>query len=379
MKLLHVAASYLPATRYGGTIVSVHGLCRSLAARGHDVHVFTTSVDGPSDSDVPHGQPVSLDGVRVWYFQSTRWRRLFYAPDLRATLRARLPDFDIVHTHGIYLWPMWAAARVAAAADVPHVLSPRGMLEKALIDRKSAASKSVLIGFIEKRRLEHCAAVHVTSAREREQAEAFGFSLPPVYEVANGTELPDALARRPEPFVLFLGRINWKKGLDRLMAALPFAPSASAVLAGPDDEAYQRTLEEMAAANGTASRVRFAGSVTTTDRSSWLRRASALVLPSYSENFGNVVLEAWAEGCPVIVTPEVGLATVVAASGGGWVVDGSPRALGSAIEHAVTSAAAREERGLRGREEVCRRYSWPRIAEQMEHVYLDVLQRARTS
>ena len=38
--------------RYGGTIVSVHGLCRALAARGHDVHVYTTSVDGPRDSAV---------------------------------------------------------------------------------------------------------------------------------------------------------------------------------------------------------------------------------------------------------------------------------------------------------------------------------------
>ena len=52
VKLLHVVSSYLPATRYGGTIVSVHGLCRALAARGHDVHVYTTSVDGPNDSPV---------------------------------------------------------------------------------------------------------------------------------------------------------------------------------------------------------------------------------------------------------------------------------------------------------------------------------------
>ena len=70
MKLLHVVSSYLPATRYGGTIVSVHGLCRALAARGHDVHVYTTSVDGPADSAVPHGEPVDVDGVKVWYFQS---------------------------------------------------------------------------------------------------------------------------------------------------------------------------------------------------------------------------------------------------------------------------------------------------------------------
>ena len=60
MRILHVAASYLPAVRYGGTIVSVHGLAKALAARGHDVHVFTTSVDGPVDSPVPLATPVDL-------------------------------------------------------------------------------------------------------------------------------------------------------------------------------------------------------------------------------------------------------------------------------------------------------------------------------
>ena len=89
VKLLHVAASYLPAVRYGGTIASVHGLCRSLAARGHDVHVYTTSVDGAADSPVPHDTPVDIDGVKVWYFQSPRFRRVYWAPAMRQQLRSQ--------------------------------------------------------------------------------------------------------------------------------------------------------------------------------------------------------------------------------------------------------------------------------------------------
>ena len=121
MKILHVVASYLPATRYGGTIASVHGLCRALAARGHDVQVFTTSVDGAADSDVPHGEPVSIDGVKVWYFRSTALRRIYYAPDLRERLRAHVASFDVVHSHAIYLWPLWIAGREASRAGVPHI------------------------------------------------------------------------------------------------------------------------------------------------------------------------------------------------------------------------------------------------------------------
>ena len=82
MRILHVTPTYLPATRYGGPIRSVHGLCRALARRGHAVHVFTTRVDGPADSAVPVGAPVGLDGVRVWYFDSPTARRLYWSPGL---------------------------------------------------------------------------------------------------------------------------------------------------------------------------------------------------------------------------------------------------------------------------------------------------------
>jgi glycogen synthase len=68
MRILNIIPTYLPAVRYGGPAVSVHGLCRALADRGHDVHVFTTSVDGPNDLAVPVGVPLERDGVKVTYF-----------------------------------------------------------------------------------------------------------------------------------------------------------------------------------------------------------------------------------------------------------------------------------------------------------------------
>ena len=68
MKILHVVPSYYPAVRYGGPIRSVHGLARALVSRGHDVHVYTTNVDGPKDADVPIGNAVDLDGVSVSVF-----------------------------------------------------------------------------------------------------------------------------------------------------------------------------------------------------------------------------------------------------------------------------------------------------------------------
>lgn len=381
MKVLHVVASYLPARRYGGTIVSVHGLCKALAARGHQVQVYTTSVDGASNSAVPHGVPVTIDDVTVHYFESRHLRRIYRSPELGQALRDHVHEFDVVHTHAIYLWPLWTAARAARRAGVPYVVSPRGMLEKDLIAQKSTLLKASLIAFIEKQTLEGAAAIHVTSRREAEEAADFGFNLPTVREVPNGVAMESSsdVAISPgiaalvngAPFVLFVGRINWKKGLDRLIAALPHAGEVRLVIAGNDEDDYQPTIEALATAAGVRDRVVFAGTVLGADKAALVTGARALVLPSYSENFGNVVLEAMAAGRPVIVTPEVGVADVVRDSGAGLVVPGSPDSLGGAIASLVADPARGDEMGVRGRD-TARRYSWDSVAAQMERLYQEV-------
>ncbi len=380
-----MAASYLPAVRYGGTIVSVHGLCRALAERGHDVHVYTTSVDGDRDSNVPHDTPVNVDGVNVWYFRSSRFRRLYFAPPLRRMLRGHIREFDIVHTHAIYLWPLWTAARVAQQAGVPYVVSPRGMLEKQLIEQKSAVWKAGLIGFVERRTLEQAAAVHVTSAREAEQVAAFGFQLPSVGVIPNGVtpETPpagrasEAISRitTGEPFALYLGRVNWKKGLDRLIGALPHAGRLRLVIAGNDEEEYTPQLLELARQAAVSDRVVFTGPVHGADKTALLSAARVVVLPSYSENFGNVVVEAMAASCPVVVTREVGIAESVDQLGAGIVVDGTAIELGGAIAALAADTRRREEMGARGRAAALSRFSWPAVAAQMEGLYQSVLER----
>jgi glycosyltransferase involved in cell wall biosynthesis len=377
LKLLHVVSSYLPAARYGGTIVSVHGLCRALAARGHDVHVYTTSVDGPNDSAVPHNQAVDVDGVKVWYFRSRSLRRIYYAPRLRGVLRASAGAFDVIHAHAIYLWPLWTAAREARRAGVPYVISPRGMLEKNLIERKSAIWKAALIAFVERPNLEGAAAVHVTSRREADQAHAFGFRLQRVTDIPNGVEPGGddgnsspaiASAIGGGPYALFLGRINWKKGLDRLIAAMTYAPGVRLIVAGNDEERYRPALEAIATRHGIADRVMFTGPAYGADKAALINNARALALTSYSENFGNVVLEAMAAGRPVIVSREVGLAGLVESSGCGIVTDGSPEQVGGAIGSLAGDATKRDTMGRNGRA-AATRYSWDGVAAQMESLY----------
>jgi len=259
------------------------------------------------------------------------------------------------------------------------------MLEKELIERKSAIWKAALIGFVERANLEGAAAVHVTSGREAAEAEAFGFALRRMTEIPNGVDL-DRTGGSASPaiagaiaggrYVLFLGRINWKKGLDRLIEAMARAPGVRLIVAGNDEEGYQPALESIARRSGVGDRLIFTGPVHGADKTALIDGARALVLPSYSENFGNVVLEAMAAGRPVIVSREVGLADLVLDSGGGLVTDGAPDHLGEAILQLSNDAGAGEAMGGRGRAAAAR-YSWDSVAAQMERLYQSLRRPAR--
>jgi glycosyltransferase involved in cell wall biosynthesis len=383
MRVLHVVPTYLPAWRYGGPIHSVHGLCKSLARLGVEVDVATTTVDGDATLQVPVGVPVDRDGVGVRYFESPRLRRLYWSPGLARHLRAHLREYDLLHLHSVFLWPTSYAARIARAHGVPYVLSPRGMLVDTLIRRRNRWIKLAWINLFEKRNLRAAAMVHFTSEIEASDAAALGLEWPGHCVIPNGVDLEPGpgeeqvnttgIAFGGQPYVMFLGRLNWKKGLDRLISGMARIPEASLLIAGNDEDGYEKTLDALAAREGLRERVRFAGAVEGAAKRDLLRRASVLVLASYSENFGNVVLEAMAEGCPVIVTPEVGAAAIVEQSGAGLVVSGEPEPLAAAIRRLLEDGELRAAMGRRGRETAAG-YGWNVIARKMAERYEAVLQ-----
>jgi len=362
MRLLHVVPTYQPAWRYGGTIFAVHGLCRALAARGHDVEVFTTNVDGERVVDVPLRQRVTLDGVKVMYFPSL-FRRLYWSPSMRTALASAMGSYDLVHLHAIYLWPEVAAARAARRAHVPYVISPRGMLVPELIRQKSRLAKAVWLELVERRNFARAAAIHFTSALEWRDAQRVGLPLPAPFVVPNGVETrPRPPIPRDERTLLCLGRVSWKKGIDRVIEVLPGLDNVRLLVAGNDDERLIPRLRGLAKRLGVAGRVEFLGPVYGAAKDEVLARATLFVLMSRSENFGNAVLEALAMETPVVVSPEVGIAEEVAGAGVG--------AVGlDALALLLKDPARRAEMGKKGRELVASRFGWPGVAIQMEDAY----------
>lgn len=380
MRLLHVVPTYLPATRYGGPIYSVHGLCKALAGRGHQVEVYTTNVDGPGHSDVPLDQPVELDGVWVRYFPSNWLRRLYWSPPMGRRLERTISGFDLVHAHSVFLWPTALACAMARKGRLPHLISPRGMLIRELIQRQGRLRKSAWIRLVERRNLAGASAVHFTADDERREYERLGLPATPPLVIANGVEAPPTWREddvSPQVrgligeggYLLLLGRISWKKGIERLIDAMALLPRHRALVVGNDEEGLLPALISRAAAQNLGERIAFLPrSVSGADKEALFQGASAFVLPSWSENFGNVVLEAMIRGCPVVVSQAVGARDLVERSGGGLVVAGDPESLAQAIGR-LEDQDNGPAMGARGRIHVSRYFAWDGIAEQMEAAY----------
>jgi glycosyltransferase involved in cell wall biosynthesis len=345
---------------------------------------------------VPLGRPVERDGVRVWYFPSRRLRRLYWSPAMARALAREIRSFDLVHLHSVFLWPTWAAARAARNAGLPYILSPRGMLVRRLIERKSRRLKSAWISLIERRNLEAAAAVHVTSAVEARELRAFGFRLPEVVTIPNGVDAPEAAPEAApgalpgeglaadvaapvgrDRLVLFLGRLNWKKGLDRLIEAMAEVPGGHLAIVGNDEDGLLPELAGQVQALGIAERVSFVPrGVEGGDKEALFAAASLVVLPSLSENFGNVVLEAMIRGRPVIASPEVGAAGIAAGAGAGLVFDGTPEDLAAKIREVLDQPERARLMGEAGRREAEAHLGWPAMAERMAACYEAILARS---
>jgi len=372
VRILHVVPTYWPAVRYGGPIHSLRALCAAQAGLGHEVEVATTSVDGPVDRrELEHESDARVvDGVAVRYFRVPVLRRLYWSPQLRSWLRANVSSFDVLHLHSVFLWPTLEGARTARRRGVPYVVSPKGMLVPDLIDARSPIVKRTWIRLFERRTLAEASAVLVSSRHEAEELpRAVGSVTAAVRVVSHGVDLPEQSAQqRDAGLVLYLGRVSWEKRIDLILRAMAGVPDARLAIVGEGAADYVTELRNLTLELGVADRVDWIGPAHGDEKQRWLARAAFLVLPSVSESFGNVVLEAMAASTPVVVSAGVGARDVVEASDGGVVfegVDGLQSALTRFLGEPELAVAA----GRRGRAYVKAHCTWNAVAEATVSAY----------
>ncbi|MEO5732018.1 MAG: glycosyltransferase [Byssovorax sp.] len=376
LRILHATPSFAPAYRYGGPVRSVEGLVVELARLGVDVRVLTTDSHREERLDVGPGWQ-QWRGVPVRYLRRRAMPDLAPAYPWEAYREARRAD--VIHVMSFFSAPSMVGLIAGELAGRAVVLSPRGMLEAAALALASSRKKRAWIAAFGPF-LRRTAIFHATSAEESESiTRALGEGVR-VRVVPNGTDLEpreraDARKRAAAPRIVVgaLGRIHPIKGLDRLIEAAAILRDrgldVELQLAGPtQDEDHRAALERLAARLSLGARVRFPGELHGEAKLDFLAGCRVLCLPSHSENFGNVVVEALASLTPVVAAHGTPWAELEARGAGRW-APGTPVALADAIEPYLRDAAAATRAGEQGRALVESRYGWPSVALSMCEVY----------
>ena len=334
MNTLHINASYKPAFIYGGPTMSVSMLCEQLARAGNSVSVFTTTANGESELSVATGNPINVDRVNVTYFKRITKDHTHFSPSLLTKLWKEVKNYDLVHIHAWWNLVSVLSTGIALARRVPVVVSARGTLSPYSFSNKNAGIKSIIHTLLGKPLLKKCH-LHVTSEREK-QAMVKLIQPKSISVLPNLVKLPAyslSVEKEPEPLLklIFLSRIEEKKGLDILLNALLLVNiSYSLTIAGNGDEGYINYLKEIAANNHIADKINWVA-FRDEDKFDLMREHDLFVLPSHDENFGNVVIESLSVGTAVLISQNVGLADYILKNNMGWICETNAESVGMSI------------------------------------------------
>lgn len=359
----------------GGLFASVPGLSRGLIAGGCEIKVF-------GGKDIWSVEDISKWGTIPISLQSVFGPRAFgFQRELITRLRAFDPD--LLHVHGLWMYPSLAAVRWSSGSR-PYLISPHGMLDPWAV-RNAAWKKRLAALLYENVHLRRATCLHALCDSERDAIRAYGLKNP-VCVIPNGVDLPAAPSGiRPDwedtlpsgaKVLLYLGRIHPKKGLVELLHGWNQATQSKAlpdewflVIAGWDQNNHEAQLHTLARELGILDRIRFVGPQFDAAKQASYERAQAFVLPSHSEGLPMTVLEAWSHALPVLMTPQCNL-PVGFERGAALKTTTDPAEIARCLgELGAMTGDERRLMGTRGWDLAASDFSWNTVAKQMRQVY----------
>jgi glycosyltransferase involved in cell wall biosynthesis len=333
-----------------------------------ELRVLTTDSDGPRRIDVK-GFPVKLPaGYDVYYCR--RW----FGADIAPRMFWRLPQMirwaDVVHLTAVYSPPTIPTLALCRLFRKPVMWSTRGALQiwraRRRKNLKSVWDKTCDLLCSPERVM-----LHTTSEPEK-VASVERIKHAQAVVIPNGVEGSQSNGNQRRPSddptrLLFLGRLHPKKGIENLFQALATMTNGVTLsVCGEGETDYQSHLKSLAAELDLSRRVTFHGRVDGEAKEQQFAQADLCVVPSFTENFCNVVAESLARGVPVIASKGTPWARVTEIDCGLW-VDNDAATLAGAIRQMQTMPL--REMGERGRAWMQREFSWPNIGVQMIQQY----------
>jgi glycosyltransferase involved in cell wall biosynthesis len=387
MKIL-VVTPYLGAI-YGGTSRAIAELAQEISnCSSTIVDIIATDANGLKKLDVSLFRWLPEEHHRIQYFSCWNRNDFIISSSMVSWLFNHIVDYDLVHTNTIFSPLVLLMHWICQFRKVPYIVTPHGMLEPWALSYK-AWKKRFYYTLLEKPALQQASAIHVLANSEANNVKSLGFNHPVV--VPNGIHrqefetLPDPEVfyqqfpdTRNKTLILFLGRIDPKKGLDLLAPAFAKAhdqfPQTHLVVAGPNSIGFFTTARSYFAQAGCLNAVTFTGMLTGSLKHAALAAASLYVAPSYSEGFSMSVLEGMASGLPCIITtgcnfPEAAAAQVA------HVVNIDASAIANALIQCLSNPQQAKAMGARAREFIFQNYTWEQASKKMLQVYQAIIEK----
>ena len=384
MKILSVSP-YL-GTSYGGTTKVVTEIAQELGSLDCNLDLVTTNANDREILDVPLKIWLEHNNYRVQYFAAWHRRDLIFSLSLIQWLWQNCPNYDLVHTNTIFSPLISLIHFICHLKNIPYLATPHGMLEPWALSYKTWKKKHYY-NFLEKPLLQKAKAIQTLASSEAEKIHHLG--LTHTVTIPNGIHIQEYQSL-PEPdifyqqfpqtinktLILFLGRIDPKKGLDLLAPAFAKIqqnfPHSHLVIAGQDSINFLPTVESYFREQACRDAVTFTGMLTGNLKLAALAAADLYVAPSYSEGFSMSILEGMASGLPCIITtgcnfPEAAKAKVA------HVVDPNPKSITQALVNCFENPEQAKQMGIAARQFIFNNYTWDIAAQKLVKVYQEIL------
>ncbi|ELZ98099.1 hexosyltransferase, glycosyltransferase [Haloferax mucosum ATCC BAA-1512] len=335
--------------------------------------------DAKIDSEAPDN--VRVIGTPLWYLPWDVQREHLlgrqHARKVENQLESYPVSFDLIHCH--MSWTAgYVGARLKAALDIPYVLTVHANRDwfetqlqsenERLREAWTNADRLIRVNRRDRSKLEayNDDVVHISNGYDTD-----------VFERLDSDDACDRLGIDADtPLVFALGTLKPRKGFQHLMHAMTRVhesePDARLVIGGQGR--VRDELESLAESLGIADRTDLLGYVESETLNDWMNAADVFVLPSYSESFGVVQLEAMACGTPVVATENGGSEEVIASEEYGLLVDG-PEAHDELGDAVVT--ALRRDWDADAIESYANKFTWEYVCEEIADLYVDVLEATR--
>jgi D-inositol-3-phosphate glycosyltransferase len=380
----------------GGLNVYVREVASLFSDRGIATDIFTrrATYDPAIESLAPLSRVIYLAAGRSLDKYSLYNEVPGFAEEIRAFAEKEQIQYDLLYSHYWLSGEVACLLRPRMAAGWAHIAHTLGLVKNRTLASGARPEPALRIRVEGEIAQQADLLIASTTDEADDLVRSYKadpehiYVVPPGIDLATFQPLDRTEARRkigygPGRLLLFVGRLERLKGVDVAIKALALLRDRDhddlrLIVLGEDvrdgDESEKERLKAVATSLGVRDRVDFLGSVAHHELPYFYAAADAVVMPSYSESFGLVALEAQACGRPVVASGVSGLRSVVRDEVSGYLIDGHDPALyAERIGRLLADPELAQQMGLRGRL-LAQRFSWTRTADRLEELFENVIE-----